>query len=343
MTDSKQENNSEEMNNNRNQLNFLYGIRDIARLIYERKVSFVLITVIILGLAIIYSILAQPIYRATVTLKPPPDVKVASTGVGGWCPRMSGEDIFRDFRDHVSNTSKREKFFLLPEIVKDLQEEQTTPYIQIDFDRNNRLTFFLDGPNRELTEKLANKYISITEKEAREYAIENIVGCLQTELTNIEESLAAERIIAETELRNRIKKLQEAREIAKELDLYEYDPRVPDKPYFARGVKALDAEIETLKLKSTVDNMLPTIARDINAKKTIQRMLTTDIWKTHVISAEIENPTQVESEPAYYSIPIFQNRLVIWICGLIVGLLFSFFFVLASNEMRIHQKDRENK
>jgi len=338
MTETKKDEDTKEKTNFRNQLNLLYGIRDIIRLVYERKVSFILITAIVLSLAVFYSIFAQPLYKATATLIPPPDVKTGSTGVQGWCPRMSGEDIFRDFRRHVSNNSKRQKFFQLPEISNLLNEGQPRPYIEIDFDRNNRLTFNLYGPNPELTKILADKYIKITKQESLAYAINNIENCLQTELTNLEESLVAERIVAQTARERKIKEVEKAKVIAEALGVYEYDPRVPQEPYFARGVKALNAEIDFLNQESIADSFSPTIARDLNSIKIIKRMLTTDNWKKHTVSAEVENPTDVASEPAYYSIPLFRNRPFIWMCGLILGLLLSFFFVVAANELRINKR-----
>jgi len=338
MADIKKDDNTKETTNFRNQLNFLYGIIDVARLVYERKVSFILITAIVLGITVLYSVFAQPIYKATATLKPPPDVKTGSTGVGGWCPRMSGEDIFRDFRSHISNTAKRQKFFQLPEIYNLLNENQPTPYIEIDFDRNDRLTFELYGPSVELTKILADKYIAITKQESLTYAIKNIEDCLQAELTNLEESLAAERIFAQTELELKIKTIEEAKVIAETLGLYEYDPRVPEFPYFARGVKALNAEIAFLGQKSIADTLSPRVVRDLNSIRTVQRMLATDNWKTHAVSAEIEIPTDVASKPVYYSIPIFRSRPFIWMIGLIVGLLLSFFFVVAANELRMNKR-----
>ena len=68
--------------------------------------------------------------------------------------------------------------------------------------------------NYNSNSKLADKYIKITRQESLAYAINNIENCLQTELTNLEESLVAERIVAQTARERKIKEVEKAKVIA---------------------------------------------------------------------------------------------------------------------------------
>ena len=138
--------------------------------------------------------------------------------------------------------------------------------VGIDFDKNDRLTLHLDGASADLIEVLAGQYISMNEKTATKQVLSEIIECLNVRERILNEAIAVERIVTKEQLKLDIEKLEDARDIAEEIGNYEFDPRAPEIPLFARGVKALDAEIRTLLSKSmtdaTIDTLSATIVRD---------------------------------------------------------------------------------
>lgn len=337
MANNRKQGDFKEHQPNKPQINVLYGLKDIALLVYEKKVSVILIILGFLVAGVLYSISIQPIYRATANVVPPLDTRVSTVNVSG-CPSWSGEDIFQVFRKHILDTSRRGIFFNQPEILKLTENFKSKIKVGIDFDKNNRLTLHLDGASAGLIEVLAGQYISVNEQSATKQVLSEIMECLNVKETILNEAIAVERIVMKERLKNDIKDLEVARNIAAEIGQYEFDPRAPAIPLFARGVKALDAEIRTLRNRSmndsTIDTLSPAIIRDKNELRNIQRLRSTNSWTSHVISA------QVQSEPYADPEPIFPKRPLIWIYSLIIGLFVSIFYAISINKIRLIQKNR---
>ena len=318
-------------------LNVLYGLKDIGLLVYERKISVILIILGILAGAVLYSISVQPIYRATANVVPPLDTRVSTVNVPG-CSSWSGEDIFQVFRKHILDPSRRETFFKQTKVLKLTQTLDSNIEVGIDFDKNDRLTLHLDGASADLIEVLAGQYISANERTATKQVLSEIMECLSVRENILNESIAVERITTKERLKRDIQNLEDARNIAEEIGQYEFDPRAPAIPLFARGVKALDAEIRNLRSRSTTDSAIDALSsaiiRDKNELRNIGRLRGTNTWTSSVISA------QVQSEPYADPEPIFPKRSLIWIYGLIIGLFVSLFYAISMNKIRMIQKNR---
>ena len=319
------------------QLNVLYGLKDIGLLVYERKISIILIVLGVLAAAVLYSISIQPIYRATANVVPPLDTRVSTLNVSG-CSSWSGEEIFQVFRKHILDPSRRETFFKQPKVLKLTQTLESKIKVGIDFDKNDRLTLHLDGASADLIEVLAGQYISMNEKTATKQVLSETIECLNVRERILNEAIAVERIATKEKVKHDIQNLEDARDIAEEIGNYEFDPRAPAIPLFARGVKALDAEIRTLRSKAmtdaAIDTLSPAIVRDKNELRNIERLKGTNTWSSSVISA------QVQSEPYADPEPIFPKHPIIWIYGLIIGLLVSLFYAISMNKIRMIQKNR---
>ena len=238
----------------------------------------------------------------------------------------------------VCDPSRREAFFKQPKVLKLTQTLESKIKVGIDFDKNDRLTLHLDGASADLIEVLAKQYISVNERTATKQVLSEIMECLNVRENILNEAIAVERITTKDRLKHDIQNLEDARNIAEEIGQYEFDPRAPAIPLFARGVKALDAEIRTLRSRSTTDSAIdalsPAIIRDKNELRNIERLRGTNTWTSSVISA------QVQSEPYADPEPIFPKRSLIWIYGLIIGLFVSLFYAISMNKIRMIQKNR---
>lgn len=321
------------------QLNFLYGIKDISLLMYKRKIAVILIIAGFVLMSILYSIFVQPIYRATASVVPPLDTRVSGINVAG-CPSWDGGDVFKVFRTHILDQSRKDDFFKHPEVAKLIQTNKSNIKIGVDFDRNDKLTLNVDGTSRELVERLASNYIGTNERTAAKQVIASVMSCMEQKELTLSEEIAVERVAARERLENKIQILEEARNIAAQIGQYEFDVRAPENPLFARGVKALDAEIDAIRNRSindtAIDLMSDQIMRDKITLRTIELKKNTTSW-SRIITA------QVQSEPYADLEPIFPKRSIIWLYGLIAGLLVSVFFVISTNKLKLSQAKRSNR
>ena len=337
MVNNRKQGSIKEELGDKSQLNFLYGLKDISLLIYKRRISVILIILGFLAGAVLYAISIQPIYRATANVIPPSDTRVSTLNFPG-CPSWSGGDIFQVFRTHILDPSRREKFFEQPEVLKLTQTIESKIKVGIDFDKNDRLTLHLDGTNAELVEVLTGQYIAASEKTATKQVLADVLECLNVREVILNESIAVERIATKEKLNYDIQRLENARHIAEEIGQYEFDPRAPATPLFARGVKAIDAEIRALRNRSmpdsTIDTLSQAIIRDKRELRNIGRLKTTNSWTSNVVSAK------VQSEPYADPEPIFPKHPMIWLYGLIIGFFVSIFYAIAMNKMNIIRGER---
>ena len=312
---------------NQHQVNMLYGIKEISLLLYKKKLSVALITLLFFGLTLVYSLLDPPIYRATATVVPPSNFRASALDMGKENPSWTGEDLFNVFRKHILDPYRRKMFFESSSVAALIGTDSSEIQIGIDFDKNNRLTLHVDGPNVDLAEMLATRYIEFSEASATNEIISEVMSILDMRDEKLRKQIDASKIAEEKRIEIKVQLLEEAKKIAEEIGQYEFDPRAPAIPLFSRGVKALEAEIRSLRSQTIATIDLPEILRYRNERTAIENLKTDTNWRSHTKSA------LVQLKPFANSKPIWPKYPLIWTLGFAIGLLISIVVVISGNKL----------
>ena len=151
----------------------------------------------------------------------------------------------------------------------------------------------------ELKQKIEDERLVINANISYHQIVEN--QKLDSELSELEKRIASEEKFQRLQLQRQVQYLQEQRALAETLGIVEISSSVQDKPLYALGTKALQAQINMLERK-IADNKI--------ASETIDRMqLKMEELKHRRIIGIFDDASQNERERLYWLSKIDLNQL----------------------------------
>ena len=328
------------------QPDLLIGIRDIGYLLYQHKKIAAAISASILAIAVTYSFLLPPIYRATIIAVPPSDTH-ASLLDGLTSESYDGDELFRSFRRQVRSKANQIAFLNEKTIDELIQTDPSSNSIRntadffqqnliIDFDKNNQLSLHTHWTSAHVAEQLAARYFLFSERAATHYFLSDLFENIESQRAFLQN----ENMLIKKDVRNRraeaISLLEEAKKIAARIGLVDLDTGSRSEPLYFRGVKALDAEIDALQVRTKNEIIYSsTLSKNLLLLEKLELANFDTPWLTNLRTAELEIDAQADLD---HVSPI---RYLIWLSGLGLGLLCSIFSVILLHYFGKH-RIREN-
>ena len=311
-------------------------------------------------IAIVYALTAPPLYRATAYFLPPTEKNVAplnAAGIQGMLePNVQGvrvssvEQVYALFKGTLS--SKRlyrlyfeenhlEQIFMegsTTTISKDKAVESFFSLYKINSDKkiSGSLNLSAEWHDPDQAAGWVNGLSELANEMVVEQLLSNLDYRLQQQITILESSSSAMRKIAQKRREDRIVVLTEAYKTAIILGLHDFlvtESGVVSTPTYFRGSKALNAEIDILRNRSSDD---PFIDELRNLEEMLLKFKSINISdmsvKTYTLDQQAFPPKQ----------PIKPKRDLIVTMGGIIGLIGGVFLAFLLNIIQ-NQKNRSEK
>lgn len=249
--------------------------------IWQQKLWVVLVAMPIIGIAMLYVLLATPVYQSKVYIRPPTQDEISQLNFGrgegtGLAP-LTANDVYGIYVKALQSESVRDRFF------------RTTflPWLKEDERKNSRDVLYAkfngmlsveqvvkDGADRYLITsnvedpRVAALWVSSYAEMAAKQAKGELLGGTRSDISimadNLEQQIRAARATADTQRSDQIAQLEEALVIAKSIGLEkppiisntlssEVSAGMGGALTYMRGSKALEAEISNLNSRSSND------------------------------------------------------------------------------------------
>jgi len=291
-------------------------------------------------IAIVYALTIPPLYKATAYFLPPSEQDVAPIGVAG-VQDVSVDEAYSLFKRTLSSKS------LLHRYKSEQRSLEGTPSLIINSDNKipGSLNLSIEWHDPDEAADWANGLSEMANKLVVEQLLSNLDYRLQQQITILESSSSAMRKIAQKHREDRIVVLTEAYKTAIILGLHDFldtesgvvfldtESGVVSTPTYYRGSKALNAEIDILRNRSSDD---PFIDELRNLEEMLLKFKSINISdmsvKTYTLDQQALPPKQ----------PIKPKRDLIVTMGGIIGLIGGVFLAFLLNIIQ-NQKNRSEK
>lgn len=268
---------------------------------YEDEISFVELVLIlwqhrwiaigsglsVVLLAVIYLVVANPVYRSEASVLPPLEEDIAELNAAQRLGLLGydRERVFSEFLINARSTEQRRRFFkekgLLPHFADDLDdvveeevfEEKFDEKLKIENSKKEVDSFIIisfECHDANETAAIVNEFIEFAADQTRLSLLANVNSDIQAEIQDLSAKIAGKRVLAEQSRADNIARLREALVIAQKLDIKkplnynrEYVVGVAENdrvsintaetPLYTRGTIALEAEIESIKNRGNND------------------------------------------------------------------------------------------
>ena len=293
-------------------------------------------------IAIVYALTAPPLYRATAYFLPPSKKDVApfnETGIQVQSVQdvqdvqgVTVDEAYSLFKRTLSSKS------LLHRYKSEQRSLEGTPSLIINSDNKipGSLNLSIEWHDPDEAADWANGLSEMANKLVVEQLLSNLDYRLQQQITILESSSSAMRKIAQKRREDRIVVLTEAYKTAIILGLHDFldtESGVVSTPTYYRGSKALNAEIDILRNRSSDD---PFIDELRNLEEMLLKFKSINISdmsvKTYTLDQQALPPKQ----------PIKPKRDLIVTMGGIIGLIGGVFLAFLLNIIQ-NQKNRSEK
>lgn len=320
---------------------------ELALLIWQEKVTVLLVTVFVTVLAVFYALFATPVYETEVTLLPPhaSDIQGYNQGLialkdtdSSWLTKHTTKSVYDTFLKRLYSKELRnqimEELYLprLPEKVEILNRQA----LQQRFEKivsvrrpdpkntPDLYTVQVRLSDPEHAAELANGYVELAIQQAKQRLKADVEAEYTRVQLDLEAQLASLLQQAEQERKSELTKLTEALWIAESLGLEQ--PILPDGKstiegaayvdrnlLYMRGAKALQAQIRVLEER---DSEIPFIDEypELAAKLALLRAFKLDDRQVNV--ATIDEVAEVPIKPVQP-----KKMLIVAISGLVGGAL----------------------
>ena len=304
-------------------------------------------------IAIVYALTAPPLYRATAYFLPPTEKNVAPLNVAsiqGMGERVwPVEQVYALFKGTLS--SKRlyrlyfeenhlEQIFMegsTATISKDKAVESFFSLYKINSDKkiSGSLNLSAEWHDPDQAAGWVNGLSELANEMVVEQLLSNLDYRLQQQITILESSSSAMRKIAQKRREDRIVVLTEAYKTAIILGLHDFldtESGVVSTPTYYRGSKALNAEIDILRNRSSDD---PFIDELRNLEEMLLKFKSINISDMSVKTFTLDQQAKALLQPV-------TPRYLIIIVGGIIGLIGGVFLAFLLNIIQ-NQKNRSEK
>lgn len=315
--------------------------------LWKQKVLVVLTGAIVTALAVAYALLATPIFEAKVIVQPPTqnDIAQLNYGRGGnsGLSVISVKDVYGVYLRNLQSESLRREFFrkvYLPSLSEEKRQgSQDALYNQfrdllslgvVSKDTPDRFFVTSSQPNPGQAAQWVVHYVEMAGDRAKKEIIQDARADALVKADNLEQQIRAERESARKQREDRIAQLTEALRVAHSIGLEkppiisnnlssELSAGMDGSITYMRGSKALEAEIENLRSRTSDDPFIAKL-RQRQEAMAFYRSLQVDpaVIQVYRQDGAIESPDR----------PVKPKKFIIVVLGAVLGLGLGVFMAL---------------
>ncbi len=248
---------------------------DLWLILVRQKKTIILMTVLTVGIAVAYALLATPVYEAKVTFLPPTakDLEFLQVqGVQG-VQSVSIEQAYQSFKTNLGSNHFQQLFFDQNKTVMDLPPEQSEvknlqffkDQLSVESDKKDKtmLAFSVRWHDAVKAAEFANAYVDMVSKSTIEQLILDQSYGIQNRIDNIQYQIDSKRKLALERRQDNIARLKEALLLAEKLNVENISAtpsqinqntiQITSLSPYLRGKGALQAEIDILEKRQSDD------------------------------------------------------------------------------------------
>ncbi|MDF9617290.1 Wzz/FepE/Etk N-terminal domain-containing protein [Pseudomonas entomophila] len=311
---------------------------EIFERLWRQKLLIVATTVVFAGAALAYALLATPIYEAKIIVQPPTqnDIAQLNYGRGGssGLSMLSVKDVYDVYLRNLQSESLRREFFQtvflpgLPEVERRGSQDDLYGRFQyslalglVSKDSPGRYYVKADLPDPRRAADWVVKYVELAGRRGKDEIVQDIRSDAMVKANNLEQEITAARESARKQREDQIIQLSEALRVAQSIGLErppiisnglsgEVSAGMDGSLVYMRGTKALEAEIENLRKRTSDDPFV----RDLRQRQeavAFYRNLQINVGSVQVYRQDgaIESPDR----------PVKPRKLIILLMGVVVG------------------------
>lgn len=321
--------------------------------LWRRKILIIAIFAIVTGAAVTYALLAKPIYESKVFVQPPTQNDIAQLNYGragkSGLTSFSIKDVYSIYLRNLQSESLRREFFrafYIPSLPEDQRKgSQDSLYNQFrdvltlgvaNKETPDRFFVMASRPDPEQAAQWVVRYVEMAGDRAKREVIKDARADVLVKADTLEQQISSERESARKQREDRIAQLEEALLVARSVGL-EKPPIISNNLssemegalMYMRGAKALEAEIENLRKRSSDDPFIGNLRQRqeaINFYRALQ--IDPSVIQVYRQDGAIESPDA----------PVKPKKTVIVLLGMIVGLVFGVMFAALLHVREIYRK-----
>lgn len=325
---------------------------ELARGLWQQKTIIIVITTLIAAVAVIYALMARPVYEAKATVLPPLLSSIEAYNAGKdslakEAPRkpFTTEEVYGVFTRNLTSQSLRRAFFKdtylpsLSESERDAPDDRLWSKFNnlvsikaLDKQQPNIVEIRVEHSDPQLAADWANELVTRAAAEAKEDMQRNVMSEVNMRIRSAERRIASLRSTASQRRQDRIAVLQEALVVAKAVGLVapqvtagrtsssdELAEFVDGSLTYMRGAKAIEAELQVLEGRVSDDPFIP----ELRALQEESSFL------SHIeIDPEIVAVFTLDSAAEVPQTPIKPKKTLIIALGVVLGGMLGAFVAL---------------
>ncbi|WP_164880840.1 LPS O-antigen chain length determinant protein WzzB [Aestuariirhabdus litorea] len=313
--------------------------------IWQRKFWVVGITALISSLALVYLMVAKPVYEAEVYLMPPAaaDIEGLNIETSAFKNQAKIEDVYDQFLKNAQSRSLQLEYFRENGYAEfyggaDTSEqkafEQFKKSLAVNVPKKGEVVFTsiaLQGPTPEQVQAGINGYLDQVVRVTQNALVEDLNGAIAQKVRLLEDSISSKRKLAETLRQDRIVQLREVLPVAKASGIVR--PGVGNAEgvsnqnisilnndlLFMRGTEALEAEIKVLTERVSDDPFISGLRSLQEAK---ENLLAVKLDASMIFPVSIDQPATLPEKP------IKPKKLLILAASIVLGGMLGLFVAL---------------
>lgn len=325
---------------------------ELARGLWQQKTVIIAIAALVATIAVIYALMARPVYEAKATVLPPllSNIEAYNAGkdsVGKEAPRkpFTTEEVYAVFTRSLTSQSLRRAFFKDSYLPSLSESERNAPDDRLWSAFNKLVT--IKAPDKQqpniyevrvehfdpqLAADWTNELVTRAAAEAKEDMQRNVMSEINTRIRSAERRIASLRSTASQRRQDRIAVLKEALVVAKAVGLVapqvtagrtsssdELAEFVDGSLTYMRGAKAIEAELQVLEGRASDDPFIPEL-RALQEERSFLSHIEIDPDNVAVFT--------LDSAAELPQTPIKPKKTLIVVLGVVLGGMLGVFVAL---------------
>lgn len=254
---------------------------ELVQSIWRRKLWIALTAVPVIGLAVVYVMLASPVYEARLFIRSPTQNEIAQINFGrgpdtGLAP-LSVKDVYNLYLQSLQSEAVRDQFFrkvYLPTLTQEeRQGSRDALYARFNAllsvaptgrELSDRYVITASLEDPQLAASWVSNYAELSAERAKDELLSGTRSDISIMADNLEQQVRASRASASNQRADQVAQLKEALRVAKAIGLEkppiisntlsnEVSAGMGGALTYMRGTKALEAEIANLESRSSDD------------------------------------------------------------------------------------------
>lgn len=306
--------------------------------LWKQKLLIILTAAIVTGGAVAYALLATPIYEAKVVVQPPSQSNISQLNYGrggdSGLAMLSVKDVYDVYLRNLQSESLKREFFrkvYLPSLPEEQRKgSQDDLYGRMNGvlavavtskDTPNRYYVMANLPVAEQAAKWVVQYVQMAGEHAKREVTRDIRGDAMIKANNLEQQIKAARESTRKQREDQIIQLTEALRVADSIGLEkppiisnslasEVSAGMDGSLTYMRGSKALRAEIENLRNRTSDDPFIPKLRQREEAVAFYRSLeIEPDVIEVYRQDGAIELPDK----------PVKPRKMIIVVMGAFAG------------------------